>query len=169
MPTRNIAQLFTPEETFCINIHAKYIIVSVITPAVRSELNICGYLTFFVNYIKFSCSVRNTREMYAAPESIYLVYISFVFCICSLIQIMGKQKLKLSRQNRSSYIKKRRSHTTPSQTLHSCLASISQGTPSTNLQHLFSTNSKHDTTQTTSDIFPIQTYPSSQFTPKIQN
>ena len=71
--------------------------------------------------------------MYAVPVSIYLVYISFVFCICSLIQIMGKQNLKLSHQKRSSYIKKRRSHTTPSQTLHSCLASIPQGTPSTNL------------------------------------
>ena len=71
--------------------------------------------------------------MYAVPVSVYLVYICFIFCICSLIQIMGKQNLKLSRQKRSSYIKKRRSHTTPSQTLHSCLASIPQGTPSTNL------------------------------------
>ena len=75
--------------------------------------------------------------MYAVPVSIYLVYISFVFCICSLIQIMGKQNLKLSRQKRSSYIKKRRSHRTPSQTLHSCLASIPQGTPSTNV-HTYS-------------------------------
>ena len=71
--------------------------------------------------------------MYAVPVSIYLVYISLVFCICSLIQIMGKQHLKLSRQKRSSCIKKRRSHATASQTLHSCLASIPQGTPSTNL------------------------------------
>ena len=98
----------------------------------------------FCQYIKFSCSVRNTHEMYAVPSSIYLVYNSLVFCISSLIQIMGKQNLNLSRQKRS-YIKKRRSHTvrltpakrlktvipsTPSQTLHTCLASIPQGTPS---------------------------------------
>ena len=78
--------------------------------------------------------------MYAVPVSKYLVYISFVFCICSLIKIMGKQNLKLSRQKRSSYIKKRRSHTTPSQTLHSCLASIPQGTPSTNLHTYLTPN-----------------------------
>ena len=128
----------------------------------------------FCQYIKFSCSVRNTREMYAVPSSIYFVYIRFVFCICSLIQIMGKPNIKLSRQKRSSYIKNRRSHTvrltpakwlktvipsTPSQTLHSCLASIPPRNSCEKCPHLFSTNSKNHTTQTTSDIFPIQNVP----------
>ena len=116
---------------FCINIHAKYSNISVITPAVGSELNICGYLTFFVNISNLAAVYVIPVKCTLYPLSIYLVYISFVFCICSLIHIMGKPKLQLSRQKRCSYIKKRRSHATPSQTLQSCLASIPQGTPKT--------------------------------------
>ena len=77
--------------------------------------------------------------MYAVPVSIYLVYISFVFCICSLIQIMGKQNLKLSRQKRSSYIKKRRSHTN----LHTYLARTPNTTPPKRLLTYFPSKRTH--------------------------
>ena len=65
---------------FCINIHAKYINVSVITPAVSSELNICGYLTFFVN-------ISNLAAVYVIPVKCtlypyqYTLVLYFVFAV----------------------------------------------------------------------------------------
>ena len=134
----------------------------------------------FCQYIKFSCSVRNTREMYAVPSSIYiyLVYISLVFC--NLIKIIGKQNLKLSLQKRSSYIKKRCSHTvrlTPAKRLLDCYSCnsfpntlfmcgvndhIPQGTPSKKLHTYLARTPKTTPSKRLLTYFPSKrTHPAS--------
>ena len=52
-----------------------------ITPAVGSELNICGYLTFFVNISNLAAVYVISVKCTLYPLSIYLVYISFVFAV----------------------------------------------------------------------------------------
>ena len=131
----------------------------------------------FCQYIKFSCMyvipVKCTLYPHQYTWSTLVLY--FVFTV--LIQIMGKQNLKLFRQKRSSYINKRCSHTvrltpakrlktvipsTHSQTLHSCLASIPQGTPSKNLHTYLARTPKTTPPKRLMTYFPSKrTHPAS--------